>query len=358
MPSEKRKKISVITTTFNLIKGKRKDVFVEMFRSVHSQTYPNIEHLIIDGGSKDGTIEFINEVNQKYGKKQLVVFSEPDKGITDATNKGFRKSTGDYVILMPSDDYYMCDEALELLADALESKNADFACADGWWLFKDRWIADLESFVYRHPFMISTMLAKKELFLKYGFFDPDIAIAADYDLMFRILMQPEVKGVIVEKMLTVLRPGGASQQADKTYIKEINNIYKKYFSPKCHLNNKDCKNLHWLYPTRKLFNNIYMNETNYNILNSVRKLQAYSVLLNWKKMKKLVQNIMFLKFLFRPIKEFLGISKNSYSQNKTSKNIHLATPPPTTRLHSRGITRIERNWFTLEYKQNYSKKPN
>ena len=60
MPSEKRKKISVITTTFNLIKGKRKDVFVEMFRSVHSQTYPNIEHLIIDGGSKDGTIETLS----------------------------------------------------------------------------------------------------------------------------------------------------------------------------------------------------------------------------------------------------------------------------------------------------------
>lgn len=50
------------------MKGERKKFFIKMFKSVHSQTYPNIEHLIIDGGSKDGTIEFINKVNQKYGK--------------------------------------------------------------------------------------------------------------------------------------------------------------------------------------------------------------------------------------------------------------------------------------------------
>lgn len=333
MSSENRKKISVITTTFNLIKGKRKDVFIEMFKSVHSQTYPNIEHLIIDGGSKDGTIEFINEVNQKYGKKQLVIFSEPDEGITDATIKGFNKSTGDYVILMPSDDYYMRDDALELLADALEKENVDFSCSDGWWLFKDRWSADLDSFTYRHPFMISTMLAKRGLFEKYGYFDPELKLVADYDLMFRILTRPDVKGTLVNKMLTVLRPGGASQKSKRLFTEETCAIYKKYFNPKCCLSNDECKMLHYAYPSAQTFEKIFKNETNTKILESLKKLKSYEDVLfykNNKSLKKIVLNIIFLHFVFRPIKRILGITKKRREEKleKQLRNLHLAIGKP------------------------------
>ena len=330
MSSENRKKISVITTTFNLIKGERKDVFIEMFKSVHSQTYPNIEHLIIDGGSKDGTVEFINEVNQKYGKKQLVIFSEPDEGITDATIKGFNKSAGDYVILMPSDDYYMRDDALELLADTLEKENADFSCSDGWWLFKDRWHADLNSFTYRHPFMISTMLAKRELFEKYGYFDPKLKLVADYDLMFRILIQPDVKGTVVEQMLTVLRPGGASQKAEKLFVRESCAIYKKYFNPKCRLSDYECKMLHFSYPSPKTFEKIFKNETNKKILESLKELKSYDNIFVYRKdkrLKKVILNILFLRFIFRPIKRLLRIkkkrTKNISERNLYLDNIHL-----------------------------------
>ena len=326
MSSENRKKISVITTTFNLIKGGRKDVFIEMFKSVHSQTYPNIEHLIIDGGSKDGTIDFINKVNQKYGKKQLVIFSEPDKGITDATIKGFNKSTGDYVILMPSDDYYMRDDALELLADALEKENADFACSDGWWLFRERWHADLKSFTYRHPFMISTMLAKRELFEKYGYFDPELKLVADYDLMFRILIQPDVKGTVVNEMLTVLRPGGASQKAEKLFIKETCVIYKKYFNRKCCLSDYECKLLHYMYPSVKLFEKIFNDEKNPRILESVKKLESYKNFFFYKKksrLKKIILNIIFLKYIFRPIKKFFGIKNKETVTINHFAELHL-----------------------------------
>lgn len=328
MSSENRKKISVITTTFNLIKGERKDVFIEMFKSVHSQTYPNIEHLIIDGGSKDGTIEFINEVNQKYGKKQLVIFSEPDEGITDATIKGFNKSTGDYVILMPSDDYYMRNNALELLANAIEKENIDFSCSDGWWLFKDRWRADLNSFTYRHPFMISTMLAKRGLFEKYGYFDSELKLVADYDLMFRILIQPDVKGTVVNEMLTVLRPGGASQKTEKLFIKETCAIYKKYFNPKCRLSDYECKLLHYMYPSPKLFKKIYKNEKNERILESIRILEGFNISYSYhtkRKLKKFFLNIVFLHFIFRPIKRLLGIKKEkNISERKLYlDNIHL-----------------------------------
>lgn len=272
MSEPSRKKITVITATFNLIKGKREAVFVQMFRSVHAQTYPNIEHLIIDGGSKDGTLEFIQRINKKYGTKELRVISEPDKGITDATIKGYKNARGEYIILMCSDDYYLRNDALELLANKLEKEQADFVCADGWWLFCRVWKADLESFASRHPFLISTMLGKKSLFDKYGHFDLSYKILADYELMFRLLSNPAVKGAVVPQTLTVLRPGGFSQTAETNlFIKETIQIYRKYFNPKCNLSVEDCKSLHWEKPSIKLYENILRNETNPRILNSVRK---------------------------------------------------------------------------------------
>ncbi len=270
-----RKKITVITTTFNLIKGQRKDVFIKMFKSVHAQTYPNIEHLIIDGASQDGTLDFIKEVNAKYGKKQLRVVSEPDKGITDATIKGYKNAHGDYIILMCSDDYYLRNDALQLLADALEKEQADFACADGWWMFCYTWLADLNSFTYRHPFLISTMLAKKELFDKYGYFDPSYEMVADYELMVRLLSNPDIKGTVVPKTLTVLRPGGFSQTREKLFVDETVRIYKKYFNPACKLTTREIKALHFGRATKKLCARILKSETNPRILQSIQDAQFY-----------------------------------------------------------------------------------
>ena len=105
------KKVSIITTTFNLIKNKREEYFEEMFKSLHNQTYENIEHVIIDGNSTDGTQEFIKNTIEKYGKKEVTFLSEPDNGINDATNKGFSIAKGDYLTLICSDDYYTRNDA-------------------------------------------------------------------------------------------------------------------------------------------------------------------------------------------------------------------------------------------------------
>ncbi len=294
-----RKKITVITATFNLIKGERQNVFVKMFKSVHAQTYPNIEHLIIDGGSKDGTLEFIEQINKKYGKKELRVISEPDKGITDATIKGYKNARGEYIILMCSDDYYLRNDALELLANELEKEQADFVCADGWWLFCRVWKADLESFVSRHPFIISTMLGKKSLFDKYGHFDPSYEMLADYELMFRLLTNPAIKGAVVPQTLTVLRPGGFSQTKMDLFVKETVQIYQKYFNPKCRLSTKDCKMLHWAKPTAKLYARILRLETNPRILNSIRKYHNKRELFFYRR------RIAFLSLMWNKLYYFL-----------------------------------------------------
>ena len=128
-----------------------------MFKGLHNQTYPNIEHVIIDGNSTDGTQDFINDMIKKHAQKEVTFISEPDSGINDATNKGFRVAKGDYLMIMNSDDYYMRDDAIELLVKAAEKKNADYACADCWWLEKKVWKARPDAFVYMHPFTFNTL---------------------------------------------------------------------------------------------------------------------------------------------------------------------------------------------------------
>lgn len=319
MLSLERKKISVITPTFNLIKGNRKDVFIEMFKSVHAQTYPNIEHIIIDGGSKDGTIELINELIKQSGTKDVKIISEPDNGITDASIKGFNNSSGDYVIIMNSDDYYMCNDALELLANAIERKNVDYACADCWWLCRDTWIADISSFAYRHPFVISTWLVKRWVFEKYGHFKPDLKIVADFELFFRILKQDDVTGTEVHKTLTCLRPGGASQSNEKLFVKETLNGYRSNLQGQ--YSDDEIKALHWGYVSSKLIDKIKRQEKNRKIIESVMSLKnmcrPYGIL------RKRILNIVFLHFLFRPIKRMLGIKKVK-KLNMRSYSVHTA----------------------------------
>ena len=225
------KKVSIITVTYNLLKNNREDLFRQMFESLHAQTYPNIEHVIIDGNSTDGTQDFIKNLAEEIGTKEITLISEPDNGINDATNKGFSVAKGDYLMLMCSDDYYMCSDAVELLVNACEKKNADFACGDCWWLEKKVWKAKPNAFVYKHPFVINTLLMKKDVFNDIGGLDDEFGVAADYEFFFKLLNKYN-KYAVVHKTLTALRPGGISGD----YKKERNilgcyyKIYEKYYS--------------------------------------------------------------------------------------------------------------------------------
>src|SRR6266566_4601538 len=116
-------KISVITPSFN------QACFLETcITSILSQEYPNLEYIIIDGGSTDGTVEII----KKYEEQITFWISEPDKGQSDAINKGFRKATGEIVAWLNSDDFYLSG-ALTAVAEAYRSlPHASFYFGDGW----------------------------------------------------------------------------------------------------------------------------------------------------------------------------------------------------------------------------------
>ena len=116
MTGKEQPLVSIITITFNIISNSRKKLFVKCLESVHKQTYKNIEHVVIDGASKDRTVDLI----KKYVKKGWVKYiSEPDEGIYDAMNKGIKLAKGKYISFLNSDDYYSGKTGIEMSVETL-----------------------------------------------------------------------------------------------------------------------------------------------------------------------------------------------------------------------------------------------
>ncbi len=232
---ESRPLVTVVTATFNLIKGGRIDYFRECVESVHAQTYRPIEHLIIDGGSTDGTLDVLREYEDKGWVK---INSEPDTGIYDAFNRGLRLATGKYIAFLNSDDLWHDPRGVEFSVRALEGSQADFSYAARRLIFADGRIdinyeeASIGRFLYKLPFCHQTMFCRTELLREIGGFDQEtFRMAADYDVMIRLIMEGR-KEVKVPLCFTSFRRSGFSD--DKTYAaihkKEVTEVCHRYFS--------------------------------------------------------------------------------------------------------------------------------
>lgn len=114
-------KISIITVCFNSAR-----TITDTIESVLSQDYPDIEYIIVDGASKDGTMNIV----RSYSDKIDVVISEPDKGIYDAMNKGIRAASGDVVGFLNSDDFYSSNQSVTQLMECMEKSGSDAVFAD------------------------------------------------------------------------------------------------------------------------------------------------------------------------------------------------------------------------------------
>lgn len=226
-------RVTVITATYNLVREKRESFFRRAVISVHSQTYTNIEHLVIDGGSDDGTREILDE----YATKGWLRYtSEPDQGIYDAMNKGIRQATGKYVAFLNSDDYWHRDDGVERSVQMLEATDADFSYAPYFLQKEGEQYAtyvqpEIGSFFYGMPICHQTMFTKRDLLIRLGGFDMDtFRSAADYDLVVRAIMSG-AKPVHVPLNFTVFRMGGfssnsevASPELEKVYIKNFRSL--------------------------------------------------------------------------------------------------------------------------------------
>lgn len=213
-------KVSIITVVRNS-KGTIKDAI----ESVLNQTYKNIEYIIVDGGSTDGTVEIIKE----YGNKIDKFISESDNGIYDGLNKGINLASGDVVGLLHSDDLYNDNRTIEKVVDAFENEELDGVYGDLVYTYKKEtgkilryWKSKPYSFellkkgwMPPHP----TLFLKKQIYDKYGNFDLNFKIAADYDFMLRILGD-DVKVKYLPEVLYKMRVGGASNKSLKNIVQK------------------------------------------------------------------------------------------------------------------------------------------
>jgi len=206
-------KISVITVSFNAAA-----TIGETLRSVASQSYGNVEHIVVDGGSTDGTVEIIRR--HEAGLARWV--SEPDKGLYFAMNKGVGMATGDVIGVLNADDVYAGPDALAHVAEAFQMRGVDSCYADLVYVDKRRggvvrrWTSgEYTKGMFRkgwhppHP----TFFVRREVYERHGVFDPKFRISADYEIMLRFLERRGVSTTYIPEVLVRMRTGGLSNQS-------------------------------------------------------------------------------------------------------------------------------------------------
>ncbi len=216
-------KISVVTICFNAEKTIRYAI-----ESVLSQTYGNFEYVIIDGASTDGTWEII----KSFDDDRIVAFSETDGGISDAFNKGIRKSSGEIIGLLNADNRY-CESALEIIAEEYMGLEPDVIYGDT--IVQDKRnkltiykrAGDSETLKYEMPFIHQSSFVKKEAYDRFGGYKQDYKICMDYDMMARIYTQGGVFKC-VHKPISFFCYGGTSCEHPFRTIDENIKIAKKY----------------------------------------------------------------------------------------------------------------------------------
>lgn len=218
-------KISIITVVHN-----NKNTIQDAMNSVLSQEYDDIEYIIVDGASTDGTVEAIKDVVKKHSERSIKFISEKDSGIYDAMNKGIRLATGDVVGLLNSDDVYADNLVLKKVAGVFTDPLVDACYADLVYVDKydlNKVIRYWKSCDYRYGLFSKgwvpphpTFFVRRGVYEKYGVFDLNYRLAADFELMVRFLGKYEIRAVYMPSVLVKMRVGGATNKNIKNIIKQ------------------------------------------------------------------------------------------------------------------------------------------
>ncbi len=207
-------KISIITVTFN-----NAEVLDDCIKSVLNQSHNSIEHIVIDGGSKDDTIKIL----KKYKNHLSKFISEPDQGIYHAMNKGIKLADGDVIGFLNSDDFYAHNKVLSKVCDMLKSNQELDACYSDL-IYVDKLTASKTIRYFKSSKFIPgsfskgwcpphpTFFVRSSLFKKYGNFDISFNIASDVDLMMRFLEVYNIKSLYVPEIWVKMRMGGTTNK--------------------------------------------------------------------------------------------------------------------------------------------------
>lgn len=204
-------KISIITVVLNGDK-----TISKAMESVGNQVNCDIEHIVVDGGSSDATLSLL----EKYKDQIAILVSGPDRGIYDAMNKGICLATGDVIGFLNSDDVYMDNEVVSLALKYLKDHNVDAVYGDLEYFLEDAPAKVCRTYrsgrfspnklsiglMPAHP----TLFLRRQVYQKYGLFDPSYRIGGDFEFIARIFRDEKIRSHYIPKVMVRMQLGGIS----------------------------------------------------------------------------------------------------------------------------------------------------
>lgn len=219
-------KISIITTSYNSARTLR-----DTMDSVLRQEYTNYEFVVVDGASKDGTVDIIREYEPRFEGRMRWV-SEPDGGIYDAMNKGIAMATGDVVGILNSDDFYTSSDILSTIAHAFSLPDVPDAVYGDVHYVDEADTTKIVRYYSSQKFTPKRMLMgympahpsfymRRECYEKYGAFDTSYRVAADFENLLRLIYVNKIRTHYVAKDFVTMRMGGASSSGISSYLRIV-----------------------------------------------------------------------------------------------------------------------------------------
>lgn len=225
-------KISIITVCFNA-----QDTIEDTFLSIFNQTYKNIELIIIDGGSTDGTLEIIS----KYKERISSFISEPDNGIYEAMNKGIALATGDFIFFLNANDVFYNEVVLEKVAvNLIENPEAKILFGDVEYISENKQsskiltfenIKDYFSLIFKN-ICHQSIFYHKSLFEEFGYYSTQFKIYADWDFNIKCIAESKARALYLPIIISKFQLGGicSNMTNEKICNLERRTLIKKYYS--------------------------------------------------------------------------------------------------------------------------------
>ena len=232
--------VSLITCTNNSEK-----TIKDCCLSIFSQTYENIEHIILDKNSQDETIS----IAKKYGRKNLKIYQQKSFGIYGALNEGMNMSNGNIIGILHSDDELINKEIIKVIAEKFSNKNLDVLFSNIYYTKKNdtskivrKWVSNLQEGIQSNYDLNkkiengwmpphTTLFFRKELLKEIGYYNENLKISSDYDFIIRLFKNEKIKIFFLNKFTVKMRSGGISNKNIKNILLKMSEdfgIMKKF----------------------------------------------------------------------------------------------------------------------------------
>jgi glycosyltransferase len=222
-------RVSIITVVYN-----GAATIADTVESVINQSYPDVEYILIDGLSQDGTLKAID----KYQNHISQLISEADNGLFEALNKGIKRAQGDIIGILHADDVYENPQVIEKVCQVFASHEVDSCYGDLLYVDKNHldkviryWrSSNFQPGIFRYGWMPPhpTFFVKKEIYEKYGYFKTNFKISADYELVLRFLEVHQISTYFLPEILIRMRWGGTSNGSLRNLLTKISEDYRAW----------------------------------------------------------------------------------------------------------------------------------